>query len=46
MVNGLWAVVLYMVLGCGVWSESFGFLINDTLPFEELGLAVSSQIVK
>lgn len=46
VVNGLWAVVLYMVLGCGVWSESFGFLINDTLPFEELGLAVSSQIVK
>lgn len=46
VVHKLWAVFLYMVLGCGVWSESFGFVINDTLSAAELGLGVSSPTTK
>lgn len=46
VVHKLWAIFLYMVLGCGVWSESFGFVINDILSAEELGLGVSSPTTK
>lgn len=46
VVHKLWATFLYMVLGCGVWSESFGFVINDILSAEELGLGVSSPTTK